>query len=52
MEGKARDLLKKALWVLKLDLVPGPVFLLPASAALEVADTPEPRSLFPESLLA
>lgn len=27
-EGKARDPLNKAVWVLKLDLIPGPVFLL------------------------
>lgn len=38
-EGKARDPLKEALWVLKLDLVPGPVFLLLVRAALEVVDT-------------
>lgn len=40
------------MWVLKLDLIPGPVFLLQQCAALEVAGNLEPCNLLPDSLLA
>lgn len=38
--------------MLKLDLIPGPVFLLQQWAAPEVADNSEPCDLCPDSLLA
>lgn len=50
-ECKARNPLNKAVWVLKLDLIPGPGFLLQQHAALEVAGNSEPCNLFPDCLL-